>query len=500
MPSRKRLFFDIETSPNIGFFWQAGYDLKVTHECIIEERAIICVCWKWAGQAKVHSLQWDGDQSDKALLKAFMPTLLEADEAIGHNGDRFDIPWLRTRCLFYDIPFPPQITTIDTLKAARGKFNFNSNKLDYIGKYLGLGGKAPTGGFDTWKDIKLKNCPKAMVRMVKYCISSRHKLLRSDMRWIKARDLAKGDIVLGFDEDGKHKAYKRSKIKSIQFEKREVYKVRLGSGKVFLVTPEHKWLVSQLTAGRTGNYEWKTTEELKMQVEKFSKGQAKYPPKVPRLFEMWDEDYSKEAGWLAGMYDGEGTLSKSRFGLTIAQNPGPTQDKILRLLERFYKNCGKKVNMPNSDCEVIWLKGSLFERMHLLGTIRPERLIAKVDFNKLGRLECRNLLDSVISVETWGLEEIAIIETSTGTFVCDGYPMHNCKQDVRLLEQIFDRMNSYLPAKTSTAKESHHCPECGGENAVVSKTRVTAAGYKQAQLVCKDCGKYNTVAASRVPD
>jgi DNA polymerase elongation subunit (family B) len=167
--TRRRLFFDAETSPNIGFFWQAGYDLKVTHECIIEERALICVCWKWEGQDRVYSLEWDEDQCDRGLLEGFVPELLKADEAIAHNGDRFDIPWLRTRCLFYGIPFPPQIVTIDTLKAARGKFNFNSNKLDYIGKYLGLGGKAPTGGFQTWKDIKLKKCPKAMRRMVKYC-------------------------------------------------------------------------------------------------------------------------------------------------------------------------------------------------------------------------------------------------------------------------------------------------------------------------------------------
>ena len=240
MPNRKRLFFDAETSPNIGFFWKAGYDLKVTHECIIEERALICICWKWEGQDRVYSLQWDENQSDEALLRKFVPELLKADEAIAHNGDRFDIPWVRTRCIYYGIPFPPQVTTIDTLKSARGKFNFNSNKLDYIGKYLGLGGKAPTGGFDTWKDIKLKKCPKAMAKMIRYC-----------------------------------------------------------------------------------------------------------------------------------------------------------------------------------------------------------------------------------------------------------------KQDVRLLEQIFDRMNPYLPAKTALSCEARACPECG-EQMVISKTRVTAAGYKQAQLRCKECGKYRTVAASRV--
>jgi DNA polymerase elongation subunit (family B) len=168
---RKRLFFDIETSPNIGFFWQAGYDLKVTHECIIEERAIICICWKWEGQKRVYSLTWDWEkpEPDKKMLKEFIPELLKADEAVGHNGDHFDIPWLRTRCILYNIPLPPNITTIDTLKSARSKFRFNSNKLDYIGKYLGLGGKAEKGGFQTWIDVVLDNDQTALKRMVRYC-------------------------------------------------------------------------------------------------------------------------------------------------------------------------------------------------------------------------------------------------------------------------------------------------------------------------------------------
>jgi hypothetical protein len=50
----KRLFYDIETSPNIGLFWQSGYKLNIDHSNIIQERAIICICWKWEGQKEVH--------------------------------------------------------------------------------------------------------------------------------------------------------------------------------------------------------------------------------------------------------------------------------------------------------------------------------------------------------------------------------------------------------------------------------------------------------------
>lgn len=167
--NKKRLFFDIETSPNIGFFWQSGYKLNIPYGNIIKERAIICICYKWEGDDKVYSLNWDKNQDDKELLEKFITVANEAHELVGHNGDRFDLPWIRTRCLFHRIPCFPNYTTLDTLKQSRSKFRFNSNRLDYIAQYLGVGEKSETGGFDLWKDIVLNNSQIAMKTMVEYC-------------------------------------------------------------------------------------------------------------------------------------------------------------------------------------------------------------------------------------------------------------------------------------------------------------------------------------------
>jgi len=166
---RKRLFFDIETSPNIGFFWQAGHEIDVGTHNIITERAIICICWKWAGQKKTYSLCWDKNQNDKKMIEGFVKIMLEADEVIGHNGDNFDIKWVRTRAIFHGISFPPKIVSIDTLKNCRSLFKMNSNRLDYVGQYLGLGKKIETGGFDTWRKIILDKDKKALRKMIRYC-------------------------------------------------------------------------------------------------------------------------------------------------------------------------------------------------------------------------------------------------------------------------------------------------------------------------------------------
>jgi len=165
---RKRLYFDIETSPNIGFFWTAGFKLNISTESIIKERAIICICYKWEEDKVTHSLNWDSKQNDKKMLQEFIKVANEADELVGHNGDKFDLAWIRTRCLFHRIDMFPTYTTIDTLKVARSKFKFNSNKLNYIAKYLGIGQKIHTE-YDLWKDIVLNKDKDAMDKMIKYC-------------------------------------------------------------------------------------------------------------------------------------------------------------------------------------------------------------------------------------------------------------------------------------------------------------------------------------------
>jgi DNA polymerase elongation subunit (family B) len=166
---RRRLYFDIEVSANVGLFWQSGYKLQIGTENIIKERAVICICYKWEDDNDVYYLQWDKNQCDKKLLQEFINVANEADELVGHNGDKFDLAWIRTRCLLHKIDMFPTYNTIDTLKIARSKFRFNSNRLDYIGKFLGLGQKNHTN-FDLWKDIMLKNCTKSMNIMIDYCI------------------------------------------------------------------------------------------------------------------------------------------------------------------------------------------------------------------------------------------------------------------------------------------------------------------------------------------
>lgn len=165
---RRRLFFDIETSPNIGLFWQAGYKQRIDYANIITERAIICICYKWEGEKEVYSFQWDKKQCDKKIISDFIEIANQADELVGHNGDKFDLPWIRSRCIHHGLDMFPTYKTIDTLKISRSKFRFNSNRLDYIASFFGIGRKIKTE-FNLWKDIMINKSDKAMAYMIKYC-------------------------------------------------------------------------------------------------------------------------------------------------------------------------------------------------------------------------------------------------------------------------------------------------------------------------------------------
>lgn len=167
-PKIKRLFADIETSPNIVLAFSAGYNLTINHDSIIHERKVICIGYKWQGEKKTHVLRWDQNQDDRAMLVEFFKIAEEADEVVAHFGNGFDIPWLRTRCLIHKLNPLPLYKTVDTKALASKYFYFNSNKLDYISNVLGHGKKLKTE-FSLWKNILVNRCQKSLDYMCKYC-------------------------------------------------------------------------------------------------------------------------------------------------------------------------------------------------------------------------------------------------------------------------------------------------------------------------------------------
>jgi len=168
----KILLLDIETLPNTVTSWGLKVDGYLGHENILVERSIVCAAWKWLGPGPVHSASVLTHRSkqkglpDGGVLRKLHGVISEADAIVAHNGDRFDIPWIMGRLILTDLPPPPPVHSIDTRSIARRRFLFNSNRLDYLGKYLGLGRKLKTD-YDLWLDA-MKGNRKAIEKMVRY--------------------------------------------------------------------------------------------------------------------------------------------------------------------------------------------------------------------------------------------------------------------------------------------------------------------------------------------
>ena len=137
----KIAFIDIETAPSLGWVWQK-YETDV-----IEYKLDI--------------------ENDRALVEDLWKVFDEADILIAHNGDSFDIPKVNTRFLTHKLPPPSLYKTVDTLKIARKVFKFDSNKLDDLGRYLGIGRKLPTTGFHLWRGCMLGDA-KSWAQMKRY--------------------------------------------------------------------------------------------------------------------------------------------------------------------------------------------------------------------------------------------------------------------------------------------------------------------------------------------
>lgn len=147
----KSLLFDLETAPNISYHWHGRHEQEIIE--IIEEGYILSFAYKWLNEPKTQSyclLDFKGDRKRK-LVEKLHEVMSQADIVIAHNGNNFDFKWANRAFIYYNLPPIKPVKQVDTLTIARSKFNFNSNHLNDLGKYLGIGQKVETGGFGLWK-------------------------------------------------------------------------------------------------------------------------------------------------------------------------------------------------------------------------------------------------------------------------------------------------------------------------------------------------------------
>lgn len=168
------LWYDIETSLQTAAVFQLAGNDWIRPENLLTERYVISICWQWAGESKIHSVsllddpkRFEKDPTDDThVLEVFHKVYAQADATVAHYGDSFDKKYIMTRMLKHGLEPLPPIPSIDTKKVCKQQFYFNSQSLDYVGKFLGLGGKINTPG-GLWLTILKEGSSKKAIDAIK---------------------------------------------------------------------------------------------------------------------------------------------------------------------------------------------------------------------------------------------------------------------------------------------------------------------------------------------
>lgn len=300
------------------------------------------------------------------------------------------------------------------------------------------------------------------------CLTPGHRVLTEDLRWVPVETLRPGDKLLNFteehtDDNSRHmRKWETGTVLTNEMGESEVIEVLLSDGSTITATPEHPWLVNYSKAkhctGKNTPFTWMRTDHLRPGIV------------IPRFLRVWDDDLSYEAGWLAGFFDGEGSVihGKTQVGghavtLTISQNKGEMFDRLVELTRRcgyefsVYDYAGKyQRSYDDGKRQVVNLRiaGGRPEALRFLGSVRPAKLI-RLDTEKLGRLTKMDSV-TVVQVRPAGVQKICRLGVSNHTYLAEGFGMHNSLEGGRIemggivVDFLFERTKMVLQVQGPT--------------------------------------------------
>lgn len=154
-------------------------DLETT-DLAADRGVILCASYESSNEiGKVRTIRQDDPDinpdwetkrgNDRELTKQVAGLVRDHDVIVAHNGTRFDLPFLRTRCLRWRLAPPKDVKIVDPLQIAWRKFRLRSNALGAVADYLGIEDKKTPLDLSVWADAMLNGSKRAMNLIVSHC-------------------------------------------------------------------------------------------------------------------------------------------------------------------------------------------------------------------------------------------------------------------------------------------------------------------------------------------
>lgn len=282
-----------------------------------------------------------------------------------------------------------------------------------------------------------------------HCLAPDTRVLKADLTWVPIESMIVGDKVVSFDENlsvvnGSGHGGRKLRTAVVERTSRlrlPCYLVSTSIGTKVVASEDHKWLSkSRNKAEKVG---WVETRNLK-------KGDS-----LSYFCEPWEEDASREGGYIAGFFDGAASvyIPKKGSGSVIV---GLAQSvKNIETLKYVVSLLGKKgfdvtLRKPNKRGMVYgyftqrtksaFLAKQAHVGLRAIGTFRPPRLLRKVLdrglWNGVRYWGGKTRKVVVRSVRYLGVRDVVALKTTTGTFIAEGFLTHNSQLEIRVLAQM----------------------------------------------------------------
>lgn len=255
------------------------------------------------------------------------------------------------------------------------------------------------------------------------CLIPSTKVLMANLTWQEIGALRVGDKLVGIDEypllqgRGAKRKLRLSSVISTTNVASVAYTIEFDNGSVIIAGEEHPWLRTNRAPKWQDQVrtDWVRTKDLKPgNLIKF-------------LGEPWPVDGSREAGYLAGLLDGEGSLTE--FILSFVQRPGLVADEFIRVITKLdHPFCQKTYK------DTYYRMYKLYDILRLLGSVRPTRLLHKLVWDNK---EPKTASVAVKSIYRIGSMSMVDIQTTTRTFIAEGFFTHN-SGDRDMLAVLYD--------------------------------------------------------------
>ena len=262
-------------------------------------------------------------------------------------------------------------------------------------------------------DVPMRFRPVLGKTNVLFCLDAATRVLTTDLRWMPIGNVRAGDELIGFDEQlGPQNKLRRSAVQIVAPVRRPSYRIVTDVGS-FVASAEHQWVATNHLGERgVASRRWVQTDALRV------------GHRICRWVEPWTElPDERDAGWLAGLLDGEGHVSNAGNGncLGFAQKPGAVLERACALLTKY----GFSYKLTPNSNGVVGVQ--VHRGFRALGAIRPARLLPKGHFLWEGQRSWSLRSDhaQVVAVESLGERELVGMQTSTGTFIAEGLLSHN---------------------------------------------------------------------------